>query len=136
MQRGWEALTSAAFTHAYWAGRHIVSTWKPGASVQLLNPDGSVDWEGEVVTVTPPRVLSYTFEAPRVELGATEPPSRVMFDIQPEGAGARLSLIHDGFAPGSKTHDRVSDGWPGILSNLKSLLETGKAVDSPQWRAA
>jgi uncharacterized protein YndB with AHSA1/START domain len=132
----WGALTSAAFTQKYWAGRHIVSTWKPGASVQLLNPDGTVDWEGEVLKAAAPRVLSFTFLAPRFEPGVTEPPSRVTIELNQEGSGTRLTLVHDGFSPDSKTCECVSQGWPAILDNLKSWIETGKALDSPAWTAA
>jgi uncharacterized protein YndB with AHSA1/START domain len=135
-ERIWEALTSAAFTQKYWAGRHIVSTWKPGASVQMLNPDGSVDWEGEVLKAAAPRVLSYTFLAPRFEPGATEPASRVTIELIPEGAAVRLTLTHDEFSPDSKTCDCVSQGWPAILDNLKRWMETGTAIDSPAWTAA
>jgi uncharacterized protein YndB with AHSA1/START domain len=135
-EKVWEALTSAAFTQKYWAKRHIVSTWKPGASVQLLNPDGTVDWEGEVIKAAPPRVLSFTFSAPRVELGATEPPSSVTIELDPEDGGVRLILTHEGFGPESRTCDLVSRGWPAVFGNLKSLLETGKAVAAPAWAAA
>ena len=135
-EKVWEALTSAAFTQKYWAGRHIVSTWKPGASVQMLNPDGSVDWEGEVLKAAVPRVLSFTFLAPRFEPGATEPASRVTIELTPEGHGVRLMLTHDEFSADSRTCDCVSQGWPAILNNLKSWVETGKANESPAWAAA
>lgn len=132
----WEALTSAAFTEKYWAGRHIVSNWKPGASVQMLNPDGSVDWEGEVLKAASPQVLSFTFQVPRFELGTTEPPSRVTIELTPEGQGTRLTLAHDEFSLESRTFDCVSQSWPAILDNMKRWVETGKAIDSPAWAPA
>lgn len=133
-EKVWEALTSAGFTEKYWAGRHIVSNWKPGGSVQLLKPDGSVDWEGEVIKATPPRFLAFTFQVPRVEPGATELPSHVAIELTEEGTGVRLTLAHDEFEPASKVFDSISEGWPAVLNNLKSLLETGKAVAFPGWK--
>lgn len=130
----WEALTSPGFTEKYWSGRHIVSNWKPGGSVQLLKPDGSVDWEGEVIKATAPSFLAFTFQVPRVEPGATEPPSHVAIELAEEGAGTRLTLAHDGFEPASKVFESIAEGWPAVLNNLKSLLETGKAVTFPGWK--
>jgi len=134
-EKVWEALTSPACTERYWAGRHIVSNWKPGASVQMLKPDGSVDWEGEVIKAAPPHVLAYTFLAPRVEPGATEPPSHVTVELVSQDKAVRLTLTHDGFEPDSKTYDSIAQGWPAILSSLKSLVETGKAIEFPAWKS-
>jgi uncharacterized protein YndB with AHSA1/START domain len=133
-EKVWEALTSPAFTEQYWAGRHIVSTWKPGASVQMLKADGSVDWEGEVITITPRRLLAYTFLAPRFEPGSPEKPTRVTIELTQQETAVRLTLSHEGFKPDSKSYEGISQGWPAILSSLKSLLETGRAIDFPAWR--
>lgn len=135
-EKVWEALTSAVHTQQYWAGRHIVSAWKPGASVQLLNPDGSVDWEGEIITAASPRTLSYTFLVPRVEPGATEPASRVTIELDQYHEGVRLALLHEGFGSASTIYERVKEGWPAILSGLKSLVENGKAMASPAWKTS
>src|SRR4030095_8007184 len=118
-QRVWEALTSAAFTQQYWAGRHIVSTWKPGASVQMLKADGHVEWEGEIVKAAAPRVLSYPFLVPRVEPGATEPESLVTFELIPVSIATEVSLTHEGFPPDSANFRCMSKAWPAILGNLR-----------------
>jgi uncharacterized protein YndB with AHSA1/START domain len=133
-QRLWEALTSAAFTQQYWAGRHIVSVWKPGASVQMLKADGSVDWEGEIITVTPNRLLTFTFLAPRFEPESGSRPTRVTIELIEQETAVRLTLTHEGFETGSNSFDGICQGWPAILSSLKSLVETGKAIDFPAWR--
>jgi hypothetical protein len=36
--------------------------------------------------------------------------------------------VHDGFEPGSTVASLVSQGWPRVLSNLKTLLETGEPL--------
>ena len=57
-----------------------------------------------------------------------EKPSRVTFDLEPVGSEVKLTLTHDEFEPGSKVHEAVCGGWPAVLSSLKSLLETGRAL--------
>jgi uncharacterized protein YndB with AHSA1/START domain len=133
-ERVWEALTNAALTEKYWAGRDIVSNWKPGASVQMLKADGSVDWEGEIIAITPRRLLAYTFLAPRFEARSPGKPTRVTIELTQQDTAVRLTLTHEGFEPESKSFEGISEGWPAILSSLKSLVETGKAIDFPAWR--
>ena len=125
----WEALTGPDFTAQYWAGRRIQSDWKVGSPIQLFEADGSHDWHGEVLQSDPPKLLSYTFDlTPPGESGG-EPPSRVTMELKPIGSAVRLTTTHDNFEEGSKILQGISNGWPGILSSLKTLLETGKAVE-------
>ncbi|MBQ1016215.1 SRPBCC domain-containing protein, partial [Micromonospora sp. M51] len=81
----------------------------------------------------PPRRLSYSFKHQKFEELRGEPISRVVFTIEPFGSLVRLTVLHDGFVEGGKYLGAVSNGWPAILSGLKSLLETGKA---PQIKMA
>lgn len=140
----WQALTSAEFTRQYWGQRGIESSWQVGAVVQLLKEDGSLDWSGQVLEAEPPRRLCYTFhpatddempgyQGQRVDLTRPEQPSRVTFEIEPYLGKVKLTLTHDQFEPGSKVLPGVSNGWPVILSGLKSLLE-GNASLFPDWR--
>lgn len=71
-------------------------------------------------------MLSYTFADGS---GAS---SRVTFQIGKldESAGSdgepvRLTITHDEFPVGSEVIEKVSNGWPGIMAGLKTLLETG-----------
>ncbi|RFA27174.1 ATPase [Alkalilimnicola ehrlichii] len=140
----WEALTGGEFTSRYWGGRRIRSDWQPGAAVELIKADGSVDWKGEVLTVEPHKKLSYTFdplndeelpdyEGERVDLEKREPPSRVTFEIYEHMGKVRLTLIHDEFPQASRILPGITHGWPAILSSLKSLLERGEPL-FPDWR--
>lgn len=140
----WEALTSGDFTSQYWGGRRIESAWKPGSPVRHVKEDGTLDWKGEVIEADPPRRLVYTFdcltddempdyEGERVDLENREPPSRVTFEIAEYMGRVRLTLVHDGFEPGSRVVQGISHGWPAILSSLKSLLESGQPL-FPGWR--
>ena len=59
---------------------------------------------------------------------ATEPRSKVTFDIEPFGAMVKLTVVHDGFEDGSVVFEGISQGWPQLLSSLKTLLETGDVL--------
>jgi hypothetical protein len=48
------------------------------------------------------------------------------------GEFVKLTVIHDGFEPGSEVLETISQGWPHTLSNLKTLLETGHALTENQ----
>ena len=50
------------------------------------------------------------------------------FEIEPLGEYVRLTVVHDGFEPGSAVLAGISQGWPMVMSSLKSLLETGDAL--------
>ena len=59
---------------------------------------------------------------------AGERRSKVTFDIEPVGEMVKLTVIHDGFDAGSAVLEGVTEGWPRILSDLKTLLETGNTL--------
>ncbi|MDC0674335.1 SRPBCC family protein [Nannocystis radixulma] len=131
----WEALTQGDFTEKYWGGRRVESTWQPGAPIVYRYDEGrKTDITGEVLRCEAPTLLSYTFGVDHGE--ATEPASRVTFELKPLGAMVRLTLTHDQFPEGSKVLQGVSRGWPGILSNLKSYLELGKPMPFGNWDRA
>lgn len=119
------ALTSSEFTQQYFGRRNIESDWKVGSAIKLVQENGTLDWSGEVLAYDPPKKLSYTFLSQKQP---DEKPSRVTFVLEPMGPATRLTLTHDEFVPESKVQPGISQGWPGILSNLKTLLETGKPL--------
>jgi uncharacterized protein YndB with AHSA1/START domain len=129
-QKLWEALTDGDFTERYWFGVHLRSDWKIGSSFEMVRDGGSVSDAGKVVEYDPPRRLAYTF----VNLSDTyrgEPPALVTFVIEPYGRLVKLTVTQEGFAEGGKFLAGISQGWPAILSSLKTLLETGKPLDVP-----
>ena len=139
----WTALTEPAFTKQYW-GVSLVSDWKVGSTVTwIVGDDVTVDGENQVVLASdPPKHLSYTWHAITPEFVAayamheeewvskalTERRSRVTFDLEPVGETVKLTVIHDDFDEGSVILEGVSEGWPSILSGLKTLLETGEPL--------
>jgi uncharacterized protein YndB with AHSA1/START domain len=112
---------------------HYDSDWKAGASWKLVFPDGRVADAGEILEIDPPRrlVLKWRNEF-RPELKA-EGYSRCTFELEPIDGTVRLSITHVMDREQSKFIEAVSGGWPRILSNLKSLLETGEiALKTPR----
>ena len=76
------------------------------------------------------------WSAERLAKAQREPRSRATFDLEPADDAVKLTVTHDGFAPGSPMLDAVSTGWPQLLANLKTLLETGDTMHAAPVRAA
>ncbi|MDI3258695.1 MAG: SRPBCC family protein [Sinobacteraceae bacterium] len=125
----WSALTEdVEFMKRYWFGVHCQSRWTAGASWKMVHGDGSVSDAGEILEADPPRrlVIRWRHEK-RPELKA-EGDSLCTMEIERSGTAVKLSITHSIERESSKLIEAVSGGWPKILSNLKSLLETGSVV--------
>jgi len=127
----WTALTDGDFTARYWFGVRLRSDWKVGSIFEMVQGDGKVSDAGKVVEYDPPRRLAYTFvnlsEEYRDDL-----PALATFELEPHGNLVKLTLTHAGFAEGGKMLPAISQGWPAILSSLKSMLETGQPLEIPR----
>lgn len=124
----WSALTNPEFTRQYWYGMHSDSDWQPGSSWRLVFPDGRVADTGSILEADPPKrlVIQWRNEF-RPELKA-EGNSRCTMELEPIGGAVKLTITHAMDRPGSKFIEAVAGGWPRILSNLKSLIETGEVA--------
>jgi len=131
----WHALIDPEFTQKYWSGVKFVSDWKVGSSVQMTDAEGAPADSGVVLKCAPPRLLSFTWHVGWHPDMKKEPPCRATFEIEPapQKGVVRLTITHDEFEVGSKTYEGVKNGWPAILSSLKSLLETGEPLDSNKF---
>ena len=124
----WQGLTSAEFTRQYWHQTDIESTWEPGSSVTFYNPDKSVAVVGIVLEADFPNKLSYTWHVHYNEQAKLETPSRVSFELETIADATRLTLVHDHFPEGTVLFEPIQQGWPAILSNLKTLIETDEVM--------
>jgi uncharacterized protein YndB with AHSA1/START domain len=130
-ERLWEAITSPAYTRRYFYGGYFEASWQPGTAYRTLLEDGSTPFEGTLLEVDPPRRLVYTFVYSGDPETREEHPSRVTWEITPLEGMCRLSVTHDQFTEGElNTYRKVGGGWPYILSNLKTLLETNEPLPS------
>jgi uncharacterized protein YndB with AHSA1/START domain/DNA-binding transcriptional ArsR family regulator len=127
----WHALTDADLTAEYW-GHSNVSDWQAGSRWEHQRTDGSgiADVVGDVLETDPPRRLVITFADP----GEKTPggPSQVTFAIEAHEEIVRLTVTHENLADQAE-YDAAAAGWPAVLANLKSLLETGHVLPQPPW---
>lgn len=125
----WHALTDADTSAAYW-GHANVSSWEAGSPWAHRRTDGSGvdDVVGTVVESDPPRRLVTTWADPAAP---DAPPSTVTFTIEPHEEIVRLTVIHEDL-PASDL-EAAAAGWPAVVANLKSLLETGSPLPVAPW---
>ena len=127
-ERLWSALTDVQFMRQYWFGMRCESNWTAGSPWRLVSVEGQILDSGEIVAAEPPRRLVIRWRHQnRPELNA-EGDSLCTMELEPTGTAVRLSITHGIDREPSKLIEAVSGGWPKIISNLKSLLETGSTV--------
>ncbi|RMI36744.1 MarR family transcriptional regulator [Actinomadura harenae] len=129
----WRALTDADLTALYWEHANV-SDWRPGSPWEHRRVDGSgtVDVVGRVLTAEPPTRLVITFED-RPDAATTREPSVVEFLVEPHQDIVRLTVSHENL-PNREMLNGISQGWPAVLANLKSLLETGEVLPQAPWK--
>jgi len=126
-----KALTNTEATARFWFGNAVTSDWQIGSPVTFLR-NGELIVKGEVLEYDPPRRLSYTFHSQHDGL-YTEQPSRVLLEIEQQKDQVKLTMTHDDFAPNSKVFGKISNGWPLVLSSLKSYLEADRVLYAPWY---
>ena len=128
----WWALTDGEFMKQYWFGMRGESDFKAGSPWKLVSGDGDVWDSGAIVEADPhKRMVIRWHHQKKPELKA-EGPSLCTIELQPEAGAVKLTITHTIEREGSKVINAVSGGWPKVISNLKSLLETGSiALQEP-----
>jgi DNA-binding transcriptional ArsR family regulator/uncharacterized protein YndB with AHSA1/START domain len=144
-ERVWLALTEPSFTERYW-GVAFETDWKAGSPMTLRQWGLTIAHPDQVVLESDPHSrLSYTWhtftpewrEIARERIGfseefldriAAERRSKATFEIEDLGGLVKLTVIHDGFDAASEVLTTISQGWPHVISNLKTLLETGETL--------
>jgi uncharacterized protein YndB with AHSA1/START domain len=130
-ERLWAALTSSDFTGQYWLGAHAEADWKPGGSWKLVFEDGELADAGEIVEFEPAKRLSIRWRNEFKPEYKAEGWSLCTMELETAGEAVKLTVTHSMERERSTFIGAVSGGWPRILSNLKSLLETGSVVLPP-----
>lgn len=127
----WQALTRPEFTRQFFFGCTMESEWKVGAAWKLVDAGGEVMDGGEILEMDPPKRLVLKWRSvAKPELKA-EGDSRMTYELELEDGLVKFTVLHEMDTPESKLIRAVSNGWPLILSSLKSLLETGASLDAP-----
>ncbi|THD65538.1 SRPBCC family protein [Phenylobacterium sp.] len=123
-QKVWNAITDETLSARYWQ-RANVSDWQVGSTWAHKFPDKPADLVGEVLEVDPPRRLVLSWAYPS-QAHDPQKVSCVAFDIEELGEKVRLTVSHTGLDDSNLLD--ISEGWPAVLSNLKTLLETGQTI--------
>ena len=126
-ERVFQALTDGAIIPEYWFGFRLESDWKVGGPLRFYSPDGKLAHDDRVLRYEPHSVISYSWH-PLMHGFDKEAESRVTFTLEDADGGVKLTLTHDQSPDESIVLPAVSNGWPAVLSNLKTLLETGETL--------
>ena len=124
----WEALTNGELTQHYYYGSVLRTDLKVGSKIEYLIKDEagneSIAVAGEILEIEPKSRLSHSFHFPE----NSDSLSRVTFELEEVDNIVKLTVTHDQFKEETETYRSVSQGWPLILSGLKTYLETGNML--------
>jgi uncharacterized protein YndB with AHSA1/START domain len=127
-EKVWDALLDPEFNKQYWFGAHMQSEWKKGAAWKIVLGDGRVADSGEIVEIEKPRKIVIKWRNEFMPELKAEGWAQCTIELEPAADTVKLSILHEIGKDNSKLIQAVSGGWPKIMSGLKSLLETGKAL--------
>jgi uncharacterized protein YndB with AHSA1/START domain len=128
-ERLWDAITNPQIVVKFFHGARVESTYEVGSKLRSLSPDGSQVWgENTILECEPPHLLVHTWRSLYDPTLAAEPESRVTWEIEAQPGGqSRLTLTHDRLEDSPATAASVK-GWSYIVSNLKTVVETGESL--------
>ena len=126
----WDALTLPDFTTKYWVEIRHESAWQKGSPWKLILPDGTIVDSGEILEIDRPNRLVLRWRNEFIPAAAAEGYSRCTLTLEPEGDAVRLTILHEMDRDDSVYIQMVANGWPKLMSSLKSLLETGDALEA------
>jgi len=121
----WSALTKAEFIKQYWFGMHCECAWKTGSPWKMVFEDGRIADAGEIIEIKRSKRLIIKWRNEWKSEMKAEGYSQCTFDLESVSGAVKLTVTHTIDREQSKFIVAVSVGWPQVLSNLKSLLETG-----------
>jgi uncharacterized protein YndB with AHSA1/START domain len=124
----WNALIDPNMTEKYW--KHVnISDWQPGSRWEhrRAGKEEVLVLVGKVIEFSPPRRLVLSWAYP-IDEAREERQSRVAIEIEPIDKAVRLTVTHDQLDPDSKMLYDITEGWPKVISSLKTFIETGKPL--------
>lgn len=132
-EKVYAALTQGDLSQKYWGGRQVESDWTPGSPVHFRKADGEYDVvRARVLEARPPHGLTMAWT---YAMDPQPPASKVTYQIQKAGPSTvKLTVMHEVWEVGSEVDDGLKQGWPAILSALKTFLESGERMSvTRQW---
>jgi uncharacterized protein YndB with AHSA1/START domain len=125
----WQGLTDGDFTRQYVYGTRMQTNFKKGSPYAFVGDGNFNVVDGEILEIQPNKRLVMTWRAHWDEAVSKDRPSRVTYDLSSAGADVtKLAVVHDQFEGETATFKGSVEGWPLMLSSLKTLLESGKPL--------
>jgi len=125
----WKGIVDGEMTRHYVYGTRLESKLKKGTSYAYVADGGFKVVDGEILEIEPEKRLVMSWSAHWDDSVTKDRPSRVTYELSAAGPSAtRLHLVHDDFDNHTATYAGSVDGWPLIMSSLKTLIETGKPL--------
>ena len=125
VEKVWNGFVSKEANQIIFMGAEFEADLRPGGAMTWSGPgkDGKAMRyvTGEVLRAEPPKQFEYKFG-----MGDGKVMSRVKLELTPETEAVKVVVTNDGFEENDPTYAQNAEGWPRILSRLKTLLETGK----------
>src|ERR1700704_5173578 len=131
----WAALTDPKTIKQYWFGCTCESDFKKGSPWKLIMEDGRIADTGEILDVDPGKRLVIKWRNEWKQEIKAEGYSTCTMELEPVESSVKLTITHAIDKENAKFIEAVSGGWPKVLSNLKSLLETGELAMVEPYKA-
>jgi uncharacterized protein YndB with AHSA1/START domain len=129
LDKVWKGLVDGDMTKHYVYGTRLESNLKKGAPFAYVGDGDFKIVDGQILEIEPEKRLVMTWCAHWDDAVATDRPSRVTYELSAAGPSTtKLQLVHDNFDGATATYTGSVEGWPLMMSSLKSLLETGKPL--------
>ena len=125
----WAKLTETGVAREFFWATVLHAEWKVGGAWKSTAPDGTLVDGGEILELDAPKRLVLTWRHEMQPEKKEEGYSRMSYELEPKGEMVKLTVLHEMDRGQSKFIQAVSNGWPIILSSLKSLLETGEPLE-------
>jgi uncharacterized protein YndB with AHSA1/START domain len=128
-EKVWQGLTDGDFTQQYVYGTRIQTDFKKGSPYAFIGDGNFKVVDGEILDIQSNKRLTLSWRAHWDAAVAKDPPSRVTYELSSVGAHVtKLGVVHDQFEGETATYKGSVEGWPLMLSSLKTLLESGKTL--------
>ncbi len=126
-EKVWDAVISRDITPLYYFGTGVISNFKPGEEISYVGQKEGKEWipvKGEIIEFVPETKLVHTFHFSDMD----DPETVVTYKLENERELTKLTIIHENFPSENESFKSAQEGWPVILSGLKTLLETGRPL--------